>query len=174
MDTHQFWHLINQAKDESKGDIEKQAAILVDRLTSLSLEEILSYQRIFDQLNGNAQQYDLLEVADLIYGGIGDSGWKDFKAWLIGQGKTVYDNVINDPEALVDLVSLENRENIAAESLIYVAQEAADRKTGTNFVLPPSEYKLLTGENLWKDATVEEHDRLVKERFPRVWAKFGW
>jgi uncharacterized protein YdeI (BOF family) len=176
MDTTEFWKLIEQSRYNSNGDVDKQAEILVNILTTLSLEEILDYQRIFDELEAAAQQYDLIEIADVIYGGIGDSGWKDFTAWLIGQGKTVYENAIDDPESLVDVVSLENREKIRAEALVYVAHNTAENKTEGNydFSSTSSDKELSMGENLWKGATVEEHDRRVKEKFPRAWAKFGW
>jgi hypothetical protein len=178
MDVTQFWQLIDQTKTTSKGDIDKQAALLQEAIAKLPLEEIIEYRRIFDKLLRRADRADITDVTEVITGGLGDSGWRDFRAWLIGQGQQVYENVLTDPETLADIVPLEDQPDITAEPLLYVGQIAYEEKTGTDQPIPrvfKSDETLSRGEGLWKSVSSrEEFNRRFKEKFPRVWAKFGW
>jgi hypothetical protein len=128
MDITQFWQLIDRTRVASGGDNIKHAELLTDELAQLPEEEIVEYQHIFDTLVRRAERDDILEVADFIYGGLGDDGWKDFRAWLVGQGQMVYENMLADPESLVDVVGTLERLNITAELLSYAARHAFEGK----------------------------------------------
>jgi hypothetical protein len=122
-------------------------------------------------------------VADLIYGGVGDGGWTDFRAWLIGRGQTIYENALADPESLVDVVPTQRwdaefeRWNITAEAIYLAFDTAYEKATGDFYLFPvwAEDEPVEQGENLWKGCTsAEEHRRRVKAKFPKAWAKFGW
>lgn len=176
MDFAQFWPLMDKTRIASGGDVNRQAKLLTEELVCLSVEEIVEYQRIFDRLDIRAERNDLQDVADFIYGGLGDDGWKDFIAWLIGQGQFVYENALADPETLVDVVTIEGRLKITAELLSYAGQKAYRQKMGDDTFIPyePIDEPVSIVESLLKSRTsLEEYDQRFQEKFPRAWAKFS-
>ncbi|MBC7814410.1 MAG: DUF4240 domain-containing protein [Burkholderiales bacterium] len=175
MDETQFWQLIDEAREASGDDYERHADMLADKLALLSVKEIEEYQRIFEKLDQRVDHhFDLGEVADFIYGGFDDNGRGDFAAWLIGQGQTVYESVLDSPDNLADFVSIEGREDITAELLSYGAFYAYEKKTGDPYDLPSfHDPELKRRESVLKGASSKEkYDRHFKETFPKVWAKF--
>ena len=177
MDITQFWQLIQQTHVVSNNDTQKQAELLIKELVSLSSEEIIEFERLFDSLVAHADLYNLSDIADFIYGGLGDSGWWDFRAWLVGQGKEFYEQVIANPEILAELVGVDKRNDIVAEELIYVGQKAYREKTGIDYTPSVSPYPLQPisrGVSLWKGVSSSaEYNRLFKEKYPTIWEKFA-
>lgn len=176
MDIVQFWHLVEATKSASDNAVDKQAELLVKELVFRPIEEVLQFERIFAGLVARANLDHLSDIADFIYGGLGDSGWWDFRAWLVGQGREIYERVLANPEVLADFVSLNARRNIVAEPLIYVGQNAYREKTGTDSMPEIPAYPLepiAKGESLWKTASSgEDYERRFKSKYPRIWAKF--
>jgi Protein of unknown function (DUF4240) len=122
MDISQFWQLTEKSHTACGDDAQKQAEFLVEELVRLPVEEIVDYDPIFDKLDNRVDRNDLSDIASIIYGGLGDSGWKDFRGWLIGEGQSTYESVLANPETLGD----------------------------------------------------EEFVRRFKEKYPKIWEKFGW
>jgi len=176
MNIAQFWELIERTRMLSNGDVVLQADLLIQELSVLSIDEITAYGQIFDTFYVRAYRHDIIDVADLIYGGLGDSGIKDFLAWLISQGKNTYENTITNPEFLVDIVSFDRRENITAEKLGYAADLAYQKKTDSEDFLPyiPPEESGSMGENRLGGLAGQEFEQRAKELYPKTWAKFGW
>jgi hypothetical protein len=180
MDTIQFWQLIDSTRLASGGDVNKQEELLIEALAAMPEAEIFAYQRIFDKLDKRARRYDLFEVMNLIYGGISDSCREDARAWLIAQGQSVYENAIADPESLVDIISIEARHSIKAEPIVYAGHMALQKLTGfdDDYVSynDPHDEPIEMGENIWRGNGIssKERDRRLKEKFPRIWAKFNW
>ncbi len=167
MDTKEFWKLIHTTHDASGGDIPKQASLLVDALAKLSVEEILDFETIMDNLMNEAYDAALWDAAYIIGCGCGDSGFADFRAWLIAQGKDVYERALLDPESLVDLVEVD--EDAQEGALLYVVMEAYERKTGHE--IPLSESKLKRYPPVLKGTHWPGEDK--DARFPKLAAKFG-
>ncbi len=167
MNVEEFWELIDTTWKDSSGDTEKQAELLVELLVKRSGDEIFAYERIMDDLLDKAYDAALWDAADIIGCGCSDDGFWDFRAWLIAQGKEVYENALVDPESLVDLIDV--NEDAQHGALVYVAMHAYEQKTGQN--MPPKNYPTkyhcsqLTGTH-WA-----EENR--KARFPKLAAKFG-
>lgn len=175
MDIKQFWLLIDQTRNASDGDADKQAELLTKALVALPLEDIIEYQHIFDELDVRATGHDLLQVVNLIYDALDDSVWRDFRAWLIGQGQTIYENAIANPETLADVVSIEGRYDIVAEPLIFAAEiaceiKADDEDAYVSYARPDDE----TIKDFSTSLAIAERKHPAKEKFPRAWAKFGW
>ena len=177
MDLNKFWNLMTQTRAESNNNPKRQAELLSSTLVTGSVEEILEFDRIFDSLDVAADLRDLCDVADFIYGGLGDSGWKDFRAWLIGQGKEIYEMVVTEPESLVEIVEPNERYKIVAEEISYVALTAYYAKTGVEIPPPqplyPFEYRSNV-ESIWKSITsASEYEDVFRKRYPKVWEKFS-
>ena len=91
MDYDAFWNLIHHTKQDSSGNPRKQARLLVEALVKLPEQDILDYDRIYDELADRAYTADLCAAAGGIDSwGCTDDGFIDFRAWLIAQVKLVY------------------------------------------------------------------------------------
>ncbi len=166
MNVKTFWELIDRAREASGGDVSKQAELLVDALAQLSIIEILDFEIIMYDMLDNAYDAALWDAADIIGCGCGDSGFWDFRAWLIAQGQDVYEKALANPESLVDLIDVS--ENAQEGALLYVVMTAYEKKTGNE--ISPDTFKhreppVLKGTH-WSEET-------VNERFPILAAKFG-
>ena len=166
MNTKEFWELIDKTLRASGGDHHKQAEFLVAELTNRSEAEILDYHSILDDLMDEAYIAELWDLAYVIDLGCGDDGFMDFRAWLIGRGKDVFDRALVDPESLVDLVGL--REPTKSEALLYVAQEAYELKTGKDPLTMPKRAKPLPE---LKGTHAGDEDAMLA-RFPKATEKF--
>lgn len=167
MDTQTFWSLIDRTKENSSGDPNKQAELLLKELLELSVQDILDYNRIFRNLKDQAYTADLWAAAAVIDPwGCSDDGFTDFRAWLIAQGKSAYERALKDPETLVNIVDIGMETQI--EKLSYVSLEAYKCKTGLEEMPPITDYTVpdLKGQ-LPPDRT---HS---KAKYPLLAAKFG-
>ena len=125
-----------------------------------------SYQSILDDLKDEAYIAELWEIAYIMDGGCGDDGFMDFRAWLIGQGKTVFEKALANPESLVDIV--EAGQETKSEALLYVAMEAYENKTGKDVDAMPIRKKPLP--ELIGELSQDEGSKLA--RFPKATEKF--
>jgi hypothetical protein len=170
MDVVQFWKLIEKTHQNSQGAPRKQADLLIDELAKLSEAEILSYQSILEDLVDKAYIAELWDVAFILASGwgCGNDGFEYFRAWLVGQGKDIYEKALSDPESLVDVV--EFGQETQWEVLLAVAIEAYELSTHKDMATMPTtrgdkprpELKGTTSKS------VEEH----LARFPKAAAKF--
>ena len=162
MDTTTFWKLIEDAKQRSGGNPERQVAELTDALTALKASDIIAFEARFDQVMAVSYKRELWAAAYIINGGCSNDCFDYFRGWLIAQGEAVFHNALHDPETLVEVVEPEEAE---LEEIVYVAQEGYERKTGQE--LPQTERVIwqLNGE-LWDEET-------KYAMYPKLAAKFG-
>jgi hypothetical protein len=168
MNTQDFWDLIDKTRSASAGNSDKQAELLVGELAKLSEVEILGYQEILDDLQDEAYIAELWEVAYILEMGCGDDGFMDFRAWLIGQGKDVFDKALADPESLVDLV--EPGQETKSAALLYVGLHAYEQKTAKGGETMPRTKGFKPRPKL-KGIPSKDEDSMLK-RFPKAKEKF--
>jgi hypothetical protein len=171
LNDEKFWELIEDTKVKSNGDSNLQVELLIDRIAQMSLANIFEYERIFDKFHDLAYRSDLWAAAFIINGGCGDDGFMDFRAWLIAQGKQIYDEALRDPETLVDVVEGEDDEfgrlgYAFLEKMNYIPRYAYEKKTGESMPLFPGSHLRpdLVGE-IWDEDT-------FYEMYPKLAAKF--
>ncbi len=164
MDVNSFWKLIDTTREMSFGNLPKQADLLVDSLILLTEDEIFSFHINLWNLMDEAYDAALWDAADIIDCGCSDDGFEDFRAWLITQGKEIYEKALINPEILVDLVEV--GENTIKGNLLSVFINAYERKTGQEKI--PVKYRK---PPQLKGLKCPEENR--KERFPKLAAKFG-
>ncbi len=169
MNRSEFWELIDKTRLASGGHSNKQAELLIAELSKLSEQEILDYQETLDDLQDNAYIADLWALGSIIDGlGFSDDVFTDFRAWLIAQGKDVYENAVTNPESLVDYV--EPGQNIVAEILLYVAQEAYELRTGKSAETMPRTRRFKSRPKLI--GTLPKDEDSMLKRFPKAKEKF--
>jgi len=130
MNVKEFWQLIEKTHTESGALPERQFDLLVQALVEMSERDIMNYHRIFETLMNRVYTTDVWNAAYIIRS-YGDDSFSDFRGWLIAQGKTVFENVLCDPDNLADFVPVEARDQCYWESLSYTAHRAYEQKTAT-------------------------------------------
>jgi len=161
MNKTKFWRLIETAQAESDGDLDKQIDVLARGLSDLSPEEMVRFQRFFEEFMALAYRWDLRGAAHLINGDCSDEEFVAFRAWLIAQGKEAFENALNDPDTLLELIEGE----VHCPRLVRLADEIYRKKTGKE--LPPQEPIEV---DLMGEEWVEED---LPDMFPKLWAEFG-
>jgi hypothetical protein len=177
MDVNQFWALIEKTRIENDQHGEQQAALLIQELVQLSLQDIIDFDNIFDDFCARADRAILQDAAGFIVA-FGDSGWMDFRGWLVGQGQKAYESILTNPDLLAEMIPVEKRFEIRAELLLSAAQQAYALQTGNDPTTMPYAFDDIyepfdRGETLWKrSSTWDEYCQLFAEKFPKIWAKF--
>ncbi|WP_299123414.1 DUF4240 domain-containing protein [uncultured Tenacibaculum sp.] len=164
METNKFWNIIETTKNKSLGDYEQQQIELEKELYKLTANEVLEFDNKFRTLRGNIYNWDFWAAAYIINGGCSDDCFLDFRGWLIGQGKSVFENAIINIKSLTELKDTNDGD---WEGLSYIATSIYEEKTGKEMPTGISENFNMTGEE-WD----EDSDDL-KNRYPKLWAKFG-
>src|SRR5689334_7330535 len=95
-----FWDLIETTRDATKDRPGKFVEQLIDNLVSLGLQQVLDYHQWFKSLLDRAKTYELWDAVDIMECGCSESCFHDFRAWLILQGREVYERALSDPEWL--------------------------------------------------------------------------
>lgn len=167
----EFWNLIERAKRKASGDIEEQAEILKEILAERPVEDIVEFGRILEYFHSLSYTSDLWAAAYIIQGGCSDDMFDYFRAWLIAQGKDIFEKAMKNPETLTKIISVEEAEEIYGESMLYVADEAYERKTGNDAG------KFLDLQGFVKFPELEfdwnEEDDSLKMKFPKLYKKFS-
>jgi hypothetical protein len=169
MTQEEFWDLIEASRQETENP-DEQTEVLQDRLKSLSEAEILSFADHFRTYHNRLYTWDHWGVAYILQGGCSDDAFTDYRTWIIAQGRALYLEVLEDPQAVGDLVGPDEGEETSAESVLYAAFRTLDEMGSDAWENhePPVAAEFPSGEP-W-----EEEPQELRTRFPRVWAKFGW
>ncbi len=165
MDESTFWAIVEAAKAESTPALSNQPEILQKRLEALPPLEIVEFDRIFTALHYNAYRWDLWAAAYIIEGGCSDDGFTDFRAGLIGLGREVYYEAVDDPSRLVRQPT--QGVDFSHEAMLYAARLAYEAVTGEEMpdhgIARP---EVPIGER-WDTSS-------VGTKYPELAAKFGF
>ena len=168
MDKAQFWRLIEDALAKSGGECEAQAAALKSSLSLLPAEELIAFERIFNECRQDAYRWDLWGAAVMLNGGSSDDGFEYFRWWLIGQGQAIFEGALADPDSLADLITTDIEWGDAwleCESIAYVALEVYEEKVGHE--MPNEELHVSVAEPVGVRWTDDNLDAL----YPKIAAK---
>ena len=166
----EFWSLIARSKSKAEDPYE-QIEILTDILSTRSEEDIIAFQKIFQELHASSYRSDLWGAAYIINGGCSDDGFDYFRGWLIAQGKDTYYNTLENPEYLVRVIKQEEAGEVECEDILSAAGNAYHTKTGIDYgafldMIPSRPYPPIDFD--WK-----EEDDSLKNKFPKLWKKFS-
>ncbi|MFH9015047.1 DUF4240 domain-containing protein [Streptomyces sp. NPDC017943] len=170
MDETEFWELVDDAREAAEGDPEEQADLLVERLVRLDPDSVLDFARHFESRYHRAYRWDLWGAAWVLLDGASDDAFDFFRCWLIGQGREVFEGALHDPDALAGLLDDFDEEiDGDGEELGYAADEAYEQLTGV--VAPDLEIAAPPPEPEGTPLDFE-NERLLAERYPRLWERF--
>jgi hypothetical protein len=161
--------MIDETRDSAEGDPVDQADLLVERLVERTPDEVLDFARLFEARMNRAWRTDLWGAADLLLGGAGQDAFESFCAWLIGQGRDVFEGALADPDELADLLpEFDDEDDGDAEELGWVADRAYEQLTGAR--LPDLGRR--AGDPIGADFDFDD-PRLMEQRYPRLWERYG-
>jgi hypothetical protein len=186
MDEDRFWDIIEESRrrvDRSKCDNgnefhDEQIKQLHRLLMELPLEDLVGFHDRFFRLRHAANRRPLWGAAYWLGGGCGNDGFSDFRSCLISLGKEIYRQVLNDPDALADIVDRPDVPYMQSEGFQYVPRQVYRERTGQEipFRKPdPSEVDERDDdvdiETAESDYDFEDEEE-VRRRLPRIYAKF--
>ena len=167
-----FWQLIERTHAASHGDIDKQAELIIGELVQYPAEAIIEFDFVLRDWMANAYRRDLWHAAHIINCWCSDDSFSEFRAWLIAQGKAIYDAALEDPEILVDIVAV-GQETFAFD-VEFAAEYAYQRKTGKEIPPSPSHRAVLLDDvDFNKNLSGDERKAQLAQYYPKLHAKFG-
>lgn len=172
-----FWELIGSAKKKGD-DPEEQVEWLISHLSRKPVRDIIEFDFILQNYHHSSYTSDLWAAAYIVMGGCSDDSFDYFRAWLIFQGKDVFEAAIRDPEAIIPALQLiEEGEVPELEDLLFVASSAYEEKTGLDFDQYDNLYhQTKDGPYVFPDIEFnwdEDDEEGLKNKFPKLWELYG-
>lgn len=128
MDKQEFWRVIDFAHQQARGHEQVYEALLIKTLGQYSPEEIIEFECILEQQLLAVDDFKVMAAQKIIEGSVTDDSYLYFRSWLISQGKSVFEEVLRNPDSLA---GIDTEATIAEfEPLLYVATQAYKNKTG--------------------------------------------
>lgn len=162
MDQAAFWRLIDTARSGAKDDgafIERVKVVL----RNLSPRELVEFERHFGRLHAESYSWNLWGAAYLMNGGCSDDGFEYFRAWLIAQGRRVFERATTNPDSLAGIETSEAE----LEEFWYLPQQIYREKTGKE--MP---HESVTRPDLGEQWDFDDPTQMMR-RYPKLFAKYG-
>lgn len=167
MNIVKFWELIDETAEMSKGNVDQQIKLLFGRLLELEEKQLVEFKRIFNDMRQLTYRPDLWDACILIQCGCSEGNFiGEFSGWLVAQGRTVFENTICDPEFLVTIIDVENRDNVIDGRLTDVVTEVYEYKTG-------QEMPIVDWSKPFEDIGEPTPPQNLPQKLPQLFAKFG-
>ena len=127
MTPDEFWAVIDRARQRATPNSERAMLdALYRELVKLPDQELFAWYDLQQSYMALAHTPKLLAAAVLINGGSSDDRFTDFTAWLVAQGKTVYESALANPDNLAQIdLPFDNAE---WEFCGYIAGDAYEGK----------------------------------------------
>ena len=163
MNIDQFWELIAEIHQASRGDMDTKCSLLANRLRKLPLAEVVSFDAHFTQCLDRAYAYRLWAAAYIINGGCSDDSFSDFRSTLISMGRQTFESTLADPNFLA---TIDYDPDVATyEGFQYVGRKVAQQMNGGKaFKRSQPHPESPTGED-WDDETVAFLFPILAEKY---------
>jgi Protein of unknown function (DUF4240) len=141
VDRDGFWALVEAAGEAARWDAEGVADDLVCRLRELPVAELVDFDTVQRALLAESYRWDLWGAAYLLNGGCSGDCFEYFRAWLIAQGRAVYEAALRDPDSLAGHPAVRDQHARDARAfdggeLLAVAERAYEHATAGQAVPP--------------------------------------
>jgi hypothetical protein len=157
MDEELFWQLIEQAR-ESSASIAEQISTITSGLEAFRGPQIKNFHKLLEQRLAEAYRWDIWALAYLAQDGCSDDAFEGFRAWLVLQGRSLFERALANIDDVLDDVPPGT--GTSGEGLLMAAPIAFEARTGKVMKFPPQRARGLTGVS-W------EEDDLAR-RFPEA------
>jgi hypothetical protein len=124
-----FWAIIDSAGPYTYKDQDRYLGSVRNQLLAQPPEQIREFYALFCRRMVDAQSWDMWGAAYLINGGCSDDGFVYFRAWLIAQGRAVYEAAVANPDSLARVVEFDGDDH-EFEWLYALPQVVYEELTG--------------------------------------------
>jgi hypothetical protein len=170
----EFWDLIDASRRGAADNPDLQMEQLRSLLAKLPAQEVLAFGALLYRLHAESYRGDLWGAAFLINGGCSDDGFDYFRAWLIAQGRSVYEAALANPDSLASVALPDHME---LEELLGVPADVHERLTGrSDFYaqLPKAHRRDIPDEEFaaWSDGQGDTDEAKARRVYPRLFETF--
>ena len=135
MNRDEFWQIIDRTRNavgsaDSVLDGDLFIESLEERLSTLGVEQIVSFKQHVHDLLADAYRWDLWAAAFIVNGGCSDDGFCYFRCWLIANGRERFAAVTNNPTVIGNWADPVESQ---LEDLMYAPVNAHGNVTGGDF-----------------------------------------
>ena len=169
----QFWQLIDETRKSSQGNTEGQALMIEEHLLEQGTEqEVLDFAQHLQNLLADSYTAYLWGVSYLVNWDDSPESFEAFRAWLILQGKKLFDAVQENGDVLVDYLDeraidedfrLESPELLALPFAVWSEITEKDPEE-----MPLERNPVDLKGKLW------EEDEELEVEFPLLFELVGW
>lgn len=125
-----FWELIEIARERTLGDFEEQTALLVDFLLDFTLDDISDFAHFLrEKVDDLASTETFAAFYFLFDGEPSASYYFNFRVWLVAQGRSFFEEVLESPYFLDLLIGQGDKEIIRGQAFSHVPHLAYFVKT---------------------------------------------
>jgi Protein of unknown function (DUF4240) len=175
MPEEQFWKIID-ATTKQKRAPERQCALLKNQLRGVTTDDVVAFEQRFQHLQLRAYNWDVWGATYVVHGGASDDAFEYFMRWLISRGRTDFELVLREPDALGSIIPIDHYEPCEFEEFAYVASQVWQSKTG----IDPWQDELgrfpYTGAPPAEQVSgtpFEDSEEFLSKRYPKLWSRFG-
>ena len=172
IDCSEFWKIIDEARHRA-AKVTDIPDCLTDILKEKSVADLLEFEKQSIELFANAYDARLWAAASLTMDFCSDDTFMDFRRWLIAQGKSAYEQALENPDTLADLdLASGDYEKPLLFDLAAIAVEIYRERTGL-FEMPLDYSKYLYPNLKLANKEFELYDATkLSTIFPKLFAKY--
>ena len=127
-----FWELIDKARAANNSNFETQCVTLTELLAPNAASDIIAFEHILREKIEEASTWPVMAATFVVCSFISDDTYEDFRAWLVGQGKTNFYKALQDPNEICAFLTPKEALDMGGEYMLFVAANAWLEKTGTD------------------------------------------
>lgn len=162
-----LWMLIQHTEME-KANPYKQCQLLIDLLSEWSVPNILKFEKIYWNLMRRSFDADLWAAVYVLNDGASQKEFLHVRNWLLLQGQAIFRKTIEDPESIVEWLTVPIEVPIYYPDLENKIAELIAKKSNEPVLMRYSENDFeLSGENWTNDFD-------VMDKVPLLCQKMGW
>ena len=113
MDERSFWLHIGHLRAHGGGAIAQIGAVLGQQLAQMGDRELASFADRYHTLQDRANCWPLAEAVTVAFGYYSDDAFANVRHWLICQGEQVYQQVLANPDLIVEFIDPRGEETFA-------------------------------------------------------------
>lgn len=173
MQSDQFWLLIEAGAKDCRRSQETFLAQLRHELSKLDPEGLRGFKSRLEELIDAAYTWDLWGAAYIMNGGCSDDMFEYWRAWLVAQGREIYNAALANPDSLAKAkFAFGEQDEFECEELLYLPLDVYEEKTGEEMEREVGSTRAGSDAEPAGDRWDEDADDL-EQRFPKLAAKFG-
>lgn len=131
MDEAEFWQVADDARVSAKGDPDGTARLVEQQLGTRDDATVAAYQRRFLDVSARLHTWPHAQAAEMACGFVSEDVFSDFRAFVVAHGRSTFEAVAADPDALADVADLGGGCEGAGESFGFAAVDVYyDRHDG--------------------------------------------